>query len=334
MLVCAREHSASLSEIFMRNIFYPALVAALFLSGCAQDQAISAASNSAAGPGVSGRVDPLELELSKLEEADEAAQKEVDAWIQENNEFATRNAGLPAANMRERIRKRFAPVRKGYEDFIRRHPDYAPARLAYATFLGALGEEEAEFQQLEKARDLDPGNADVWNNLANHFGHTGSLDKAFEYYEKAISLNPSNSIYYHNFGTTVYLFRADVKRHYQIEEQQVFDKALNLYRQAMTLDPTNFPLASDVAQSYYAIKPLRTNDALQAWTNALAVAHDDLERQGVHIHFARIKMAAGLYSESWSHLNAVTNSAYDNLKQRLIRNLAEREGGTNRPAAP
>ena len=46
-------------------------------------------------------------------------------------------------------------------------------------------------------------------------------------------------------------------------------KALALYAQALKLSLTNFPLATDLAQSYYGIKPVRTADALRSWTNAL-----------------------------------------------------------------
>ena len=66
-----------------------------------------------------------------------------------------------------------------------------------------------------------------------------------------------------------------------------------LYRKATKLDPTNFVRASDLAMSYYGIKPLRINDALGAWTNALSLAHDDVEREGVYIHFARIQGTGG-----------------------------------------
>ena len=71
----------------------------------------------------------------------------------------------------------------------------------------------------------------------------------------------------------------------------MFDKALALYQKAIKLDPDNFPLATDYAQSYYGIKPLRTNDALVAWTNALHIARDEVEREGVYIHLARIKIS-------------------------------------------
>jgi tetratricopeptide (TPR) repeat protein len=132
-------------------------------------------------------------------------------------------------------------------------------------------------------------------------------------------------VYYQNFATTVYLFRKDAKEFYHLDEQQVFDKALGLYRQAMQLAPDSFVLATDYAESYYGIKPLRTNDALASWTNAMHVAHTDAERQGVELHLARVKTAAGLFDEARAHLTAVTNSAYLDLKKRLTRSLADHE---------
>jgi tetratricopeptide (TPR) repeat protein len=151
------------------------------------------------------------------------------------------------------------------------------------------------------------------------------VKKAFEYYQKAIDLNPNEPVYYHNFGTTVYLFRKDAMEFYNITEQEVFNKALELYARAMKLAPDDFPLASDVAQTYYGIKPTRTEDALKAWTNALNIAHDEVERQGVYLHLARIKLHAERFGEARAHINAVTNAMYDELKGRLLKNLNAQE---------
>jgi tetratricopeptide (TPR) repeat protein len=314
-------------------LFYPALIVAFVLAGCARDQAPVTAKSKPAVTNAPA-VDPKELlaqELKKLEDADDAAKSETDELIRQNEEFAAKGAGIPPAQMRERITRRLEPVRKGYEDFIQRHPDYAPARVAYASFLSDIGDEEGEFNQLEKARELDPQDPAVWNNLANFYGHNGPVTNAFAYYEKAIALDSQEPIYYHNFGTTVYLFRKDAREYYNIEEMQVFDKALNLYSNAMRLDPTNYALATDVAMTYYGIRPLRADDALQAWTNALSLAPEASERERVYLHLARIEMAAGRYSASHVHLDAVTNQMHDVLKQRLVRNLNERESGTNAP---
>jgi tetratricopeptide (TPR) repeat protein len=239
--------------------------------------------------------------------------------------------------MRRRIQQRFEPIRKAYEDFLQRHPDHARARVAYASFLGDIKDEESAQEQLEKALALETNNPAIYNNLANIYGHIGPVKKAFDYYAKAIQLNPGEPVYYHNFGTTVYLFRKDAMEFYHIDEPQVFAKAFMLYSNAMRLDPDNFPLASDVAQTYYGIKPLRTEEALRAWTNALHLAHDEIEREGVYMHFARIKLMAGRFAEARAHLDAVTNGMYLELKKHLTRNLEAEENkakGTNAPPAP
>ena len=280
--------------------------------------------------------DPVEKEYQKLVDDDDEAQAEVDKWIKDNGEFASKGAGAKPEDLNRRIKEKFAPLRKRYEDFIQRHPDHARGRVAYASFLGDMNDEEAAQVQLEKALELDPKNPAVYNNLANIYGHDGPTKKAFEYYEKAIELNPFESVYYHNFGTTVYLFRKDAREYYKITEQEVFNKALELYAKAMKLDPTNFPLASDVAQTYYGIKPTHTDDALRAWTNALAIAHDEVEREGVYLHFARHKLHAERFEEARAHLKAVTNEMYTDLKKRLARNIEEQEKQakerTNAPA--
>ncbi|MFO1487832.1 MAG: hypothetical protein U1F65_05080 [Verrucomicrobiota bacterium] len=267
----------------------------------------------------------VEQEFKKLEAADDAAQAEVDGWLRDNNEFAKQGGGIPPAEMNRRILKRFAIVRQGYEAFIKAHPEHVGARLAFAGFLDDIHDEDGEMEQLEKAQQLDPRNAAVWNNMANYYGHNSPVKKAFEYYEKAIELDPKEPVYLQNFATTVYLFRKDAMEHYHLTEQEVFNKALDLYVQAFKLSPTNFPLATDLAQSYYGIKPVRTHDALAAWTNALAVANDEIEREGVYLHLARFKLNAGRFDEARQHINAVTNSMYDELKTRITRNLEERE---------
>jgi tetratricopeptide (TPR) repeat protein len=280
--------------------------------------------------------DTVRQELQKIMDDDDAAEEEVDVWIRENQKFALQGGGIPQAEMRERILKRFETVRHAYEDFIRRHPDNADARLAFASFLHDMGEEESEVLHLEKARELNPTNTAALNQLANYHGHRGSLTNAFVYYEKAIELDPTEPVYPWNLATTVYLFRKDAMAHYGITEQQVFDKALDLYAKALKLDPTNFGLATDLAISYYGIRPVRTDDALNAWTNAMKIASDVVEREGVHIHFARLKLNAGRFDEARGHLNAVTNTVYDELKGRLVRSLREKEKlatETNSPPA-
>lgn len=278
--------------------------------------------------------DPVEQALDKIMKEDDAARAEVDKWITDNMAFAEKGAGIPRAEMRRRIIERFAPVRKSYEALIQQHTNRADVLIAYASYLGDSGEEEMAIEQLEKARGLDAKDPAIWNNLANLYGHNGDVKKSFEYYAKAIELDPTETVYYHNFGTTVFLFRKDAKEFYNINEQQVFDKALNLYSNAIRLDPQDFKLAADVAQTFYGIQPPRNEDALRAWTNAFSLATDDSERQGVHTHFARVKLKAGLFAEAQNHLNSVTNAEYTELKRRLTRTLQDAKTTLSNTNAP
>lgn len=269
--------------------------------------------------------DPVEMEYLKLLERDNATQAEVDEWIRDNQAFAEKGAGITPATLGLRIKQHLRPVRDAYEDFLRRHPEHTRARLAYGSFLNDLGEEDEAAQQWEKARELEPGNPAAWNNLANYYGHRSPVKKAFDCYAKAIELAPDEPVYYQNLATTVFMFRKDAMEHYQIDEQKVFDRALELYHKALALDPSNFIAASELAQTYYGIRPPRYDEALAAWQAARNLARDDIEREGVFIHLARWQIDAGRFADARNQLNAVTNAMYGSLKTRLTKKLADKQ---------
>jgi tetratricopeptide (TPR) repeat protein len=255
---------------------------------------------------------------------DDAAQKEVDQWIKEAEQFQEKGAPPDKAALSAKIEARFKPVRDAYEKFLLEHPKYAEARLAYGSFLMDINAEDEAVVQMERAREDDPTNPAAWNNLANHYGHRGPVKRAFAYYEKAMELDPKEPVYKQNFATTLYLFRKDAQEFYRINEQQVFDRSLDLYQQAMKLDPTNLVLAVDYAQSYYGIKPMRTNDALTAWNHALTLAKNSDEQQGIFLHLARVELNTGHWNEALVHLNSVTNAEMTDLKKRLEKNWIEK----------
>ena len=313
------------------------LLAAWFVSEAFGASASAIPTNSAP-PSIIGETNSAaEREYESLLDADDAAQAEADKWIKENNDFRANGAGVPDADLNRRIQDRFEPVRKAYEDFIRRYPNHVRARIAYGSLLGDLQDETGAQQQWEKALELDPKNPAVYNNLAGSYSERGPAQKAFDYFAKAIELNPSEGLYYHNFGNSLFVLRKQAMAYYHLTEQQVFAKTLLLYSNAVRLTPDNFPFASDLAQTYYAIQPFQENAALKSWTNALNLAHDDLEREGVLIHFARIKMFAGKFSEARAQLNSISNENYRVLKANLLRNIELREHPlsiTNSPEGP
>lgn len=288
--------------------------------------------------------DPVERAYRKLLAEDDAAQAEVDGWIKANQALGDQATDVETGIMRVRVKQRLDRVKQAYDEFLQLHPDHARARLAYGSFLDDTQEEGAAQVQWEKARELDPTNPAAWNNLANWYAHNSPVTKAFEYYGKAIELRPTESVYYENLAMTVYMFRRDATNYYQITEPQVFEKALALYRKALALDPDNFVLATQYAQSYYGFKPRETGeetadrtarqkhfeDAMTAWGQAFKAARDDIEREGVYLHFARLQINAGRFDAARTNLNLVTNAMYLQTKQRLTKKLA---GPENRPVS-
>lgn len=267
--------------------------------------------------------DPVENEYDQIMLDDAAAEKEILGWMDSAEAGAKTGGGPSTLTLNLRIRQRLDGIHKEYQDFVQRHPKHVNALLAFGSFLNDTHDEDGAAKQWETARDLAPTNPATWNNLANlyFYGHRGPITKAFEYYDQAISLDPNQSVYYHNLAVSVYLFRKDAREYYHLDEQQVFEKSLDLYRRAIKLDPDNFVLFSDYAECFYGTNPPRWKDGLEAWTEALKIAHDDVEREGVCIHLARIHLKLGQFDQVRANLNAVTNANYAELKGRITRNL-------------
>jgi tetratricopeptide (TPR) repeat protein len=272
--------------------------------------------------GISIRVpdpnDPVEKEFQKLEAEDDAAVAEIEKW---SDAAATAtDAAQAQLSVRLRAKERLDGVKKDYLDFIERHPDYVRARLAFGSFLNQAGDAKGALTQWERASQLAPDNPAVWNNLGNYY-EDSNVKKAFEYYSKAIALDPTQPLYYHNLAVCVYMFRTDAAEYWKISEPEVYDKALALYRRAMKLDPDNFILATDYAECFYGIRPQRLQEGLEAWTDCLKIAHDEVEREGVHIHLARFQLALNHFDEARHDLEAVTNKMYATLKSKVASNL-------------
>ncbi len=270
----------------------------------------------------------LEKEYRQLQELDDAAQAEIDTWTRQNRTASTNQADRAAAELTRRVHQRLEPVRRAYDDFLHKHPEYVKARLTYGSFLNDLGDESAAQEQWEKALELDPKNPDALNNLAGRYSETGPVEKAFEYYSKAIELNPTSAVYHANFGDTLYVRRKAAMSFYHVDEQEVYAKALANYSNAARLDSTNLAFASKAAETYYTLKPFPAEAALKGWTNALLRTRSEPEREHIYVHLARVKMLAGHYAEARSILDAVTNAETLQGKSHLLEAIKAREPET------
>ncbi len=268
--------------------------------------------------------DPVERDFRKVMVDDDDAEKEILSWMDSAENFDKSGGKSSAVTLNLRIQKKLDGIKREYEDFVDRHPDHVNARLAFGSFLNDNNEDAGALLQWESARDLAPTNPAPWNDLGNYYAQPGrQVRKAFESYGKAIELNSNQPVYYHNLAAAVYLFRSEAAEYYHIDASQAFEKALTLYQCAIKLDPQNFILATDYAEAFYGINPPRLQEGLAAWLNAVKLAPDETEREGVYLHLARIHLQLGQLDQAQSNLILVTNAGYADLRANLSSKLAK-----------
>ena len=283
--------------------------------------------------------DPLALELKRIMDLDDQAREEVDELLEKEKAPKSDQPEIKKLTTNTVIEKKLDAVKVAYEEFIAKHPTYAKAMNAFGAFLNETSNDDLALKEWLKAKELDPTDAAVWNNLGGYYAHNGGLTNAFTHYAKAISINPSEPSYLWNLGTLMYVYRSDASAFLKKEPLQVLEDAMAVYRRALKIETNNFLMSADYAQSFYGfpapqsgnaaadLKTLqdRAGQALTAWTNAHSLARDEVERQGVHLHYARWTMGMGRFTESRAALNAVTNLMYQLNKTTLLKKLANME---------
>lgn len=110
---------------------------------------------------------------------------------------------------------------------VQDEPKSAAARVNYAIALYATGDVKAAKGEYEKATELDPKNATVFNNLGNVYRDLGELDKAVEAYNKAMTLNSKLINPYFNLANIQQYNQKDV------------DAAIATYQKALKALPDN-----------------------------------------------------------------------------------------------
>ncbi len=251
--------------------------------------------------------DLVDLEFRKLLVTDESALQQVDRLIADNQAFIRQGAGLPESSMVIKIRNVADPVVAAYEAFLKKHPEHVRGHLAFASFLTEFGVSVRAQNHLDKALALAPDDPVTLNNVANYHGEHGPPEKAFEYLQKAIRLKPEESTYYRNCASIILLHREQARTYFGLaDEQATFRHAQALYRKAHERKPDDFLLASDLAQTFYHLKPHPYEEAVAAWETAFKLAPSRTEKEGVMVHLARIHSKAGEYDEARRNLNGIS----------------------------
>lgn len=97
---------------------------------------------------------------------------------------------------------------------------------------------EKALATINKAREIDPGNADLTREMVNILIEMERLDEALAEMEAAVKVDPNNDVYHLNIGI-LYDNKGD------------FEKAMVSYNKALEIAPENFEANFNVGAIYY-----------------------------------------------------------------------------------
>ena len=290
-----------------------------------------------------GNVHPIprtiESELQTIFTADNAALNEIAKWIEENATLI-RTDSIRRNQLAQRIRMRLDRVRKQYLAFLKQHPKHARAHAAYGSFLTHLDDQQGALRALKTSSQLAPFNAAVQNNIATHLGslavqsgrHT-RVGEALDAYQKSIRLAPRAAVYRHNYAITLSLFQKEAAAHLKLKPREVSEEALKQITESLRLDPDNFEIAADLAETHHDFKPLPREKTLAAWKHASTLATTDDQRGWAELQMAIVNIETDHFDEAKRHLEKVNVEIYSKLKHRLL-SAIERTPKPGKPAKP
>lgn len=268
----------------------------------------------------------VESRYRELLAADDAAMTEIQNLFER---IEAQKGSELAVSSEEETRKLVAfkveSVRKAYEEFLRDNPGHTRAMIAYGSFLSDIDHGGESLQWWLKARELDPTNPAVHNNLGNHYSHVGEQRLAIESYEAALNLQPTEPTYHGNYANALYLFRREAATLKGWSEDQVFERVLESLRKARDLDPGNYEYAHTYAEIFYGI-PGRWERAIEAWEHCLKLQSDPIEREHVYTHLARVHIRLGKTAQARKCLGMVKSERWRELRNRLLQIAAQKDG--------
>lgn len=190
-------------------------------------------------------------------------------------------------------------VRAEYARLVAQHPEHAPTRHAYATFLWETRRHDEAVAQWLEAFRLDPGNAETAYRLALAHLAGGRIAEADAMLTRAVQSAPDVALYHYDLATSSFLFRHQLGGD---RPDALIARALTHYRRAVELAPFNAEYARGYAETFYAAPTPDWHEALRAWKHFLRITSD---RNFAYRHLARVSTRLGLAEQARDYLNRI-----------------------------
>lgn len=202
-----------------------------------------------------------------------------------------------------------------YETILQEGPASAAAHRASAEFLADTGNLRAAIAHWRRAQQLEPGNAATANSLGGAYLKAGRAAESAEQFARAVELASDNAAYHFNLANVEFMLRHELKVAWNMEMPDLLRHALNEFRTASRLSPTDVEYARAYAETFYALPNPDWAEAEAAWKHVLA-----LSPQGdfAYLQLARISLKRGDAGEARRCLAKLNDSRTAALKRKLL----------------
>ena len=252
------------------------------------------------------------------------------AWQQELEAAHLLEASLDAAPVKDPAEasardERMSALYRGLAD---KYPERAAVQKACGEYAWhhERAVEAAPF--LRRAEALDPADADTADVLASTDLQLGRTKEAVSQWQQAVSDAPAESRYHFALANALFLFRHELLDPTTLpDEEAVFAKALEEFRQASALAPQNLSYAQAYAETFYVVPHPDWEQARSAWKTVLTLSGADTDFPNSHL--ARVSLRMKRPEEAEAYLALIHRPDFADLKAKLHAQAAKLP-----PAAP
>ena len=253
----------------------------------------------------------------------------------------------------DKFRRDLQELSNAYEDYLKKHPNYAAGYAAYGVLLGKVSMRKQSAMLLLKSDELflkDDATAGVrtpafirtWalvkNQLGNFVAEEGRPLEAVNYYLSAIDLTPNEPLYHYQLGTLLTEARDDFLKSGQWTRASL-DKAMHgAFKRAAELAPDRLEFTYRYGESFYDLEQPDWEGALKVWADLEEKGKNDLERQTMRLHAANILIKQRKFEHALAMLASVSEEPLQKQRQKLTEDLkaalAKPDGTEGEAAAP
>lgn len=209
-------------------------------------------------------------------------------------------------------------IREIYGALIAKYPQSADPHASFGEFLANIGQNDEALLQWNEALKIDPSRADIYAAESGVILQAGDTVGATRLMELAVEKAPADASYHFALAHLYFLFRQDLFPIHKTTEAAMFALALDHFRKAAELAPTNANYARAYAETFFSIPDADWNAALDAWRNVMVLSN---EPSFVHAQMVRVCLRLKDKSGAIRHLDQVTDPQFGTLKKTLQRQI-------------